>query len=91
MRLYERLFTSEAPGEDGRDPLSDLNPHSLEILRGCKVESMLATAPPGGRFQFERQGYFCVDLDSRSGAPIFNRTVTLKDSWAKIQKAQTPV
>jgi glutaminyl-tRNA synthetase len=62
----------------------------LEILTGCKVEAMLASAPPGARFQFERQGYFCVDPDSRIGSPVFNRTVTLKDSWARIQKAQTP-
>jgi glutaminyl-tRNA synthetase len=88
VRLYDRLFTSEDPGENGRDPLSDLNPNSLEIVSDCMVEPMLATARPGERFQFERQGYFCVDLDSRDGAPVFNRTVTLKDSWAKIVKKQ---
>jgi glutaminyl-tRNA synthetase len=90
VRLYERLFRSEDPAEGGRDPLSDLNPDALQILQGCKVEPMLASAQPGERFQFERQGYFCVDPDSRGGSPVFNRTVTLKDSWAKIQKAQTP-
>jgi glutaminyl-tRNA synthetase len=88
IRLYDRLFQSEDPGEDGRDPLSDLNPHSLVVLSDCRVEPMLATAEAGERFQFERQGYFCVDLDSQVGAPIFNRTVTLKDSWAKIAKRQ---
>jgi glutaminyl-tRNA synthetase len=84
VRLYDRLFKSEDPGEGGRDPLSDLNPESLTVLTGCKVESMLASAPVGTRFQFERQGYFCVDPDSQPAAPVFNRTVTLKDTWAKI-------
>ena len=90
VRLYDRLFLSEDPTQNGRDPLADLNPDSLEILKGCKVEALLASAPPGARFQFERQGYFSVDPDSRSGSPVFNRTVTLKDSWARIQKAQKP-
>jgi glutaminyl-tRNA synthetase len=90
LRLYDRLFSSEDPGEDGRDPLTDLNPDSLQILEGCRVEAMLASAAPGTRFQFERQGYFCVDAGSRPGTPVFNRTVTLKDSWAKIQKSQLP-
>jgi glutaminyl-tRNA synthetase len=84
VRLYDRLFRSPDPGESGRDPLSDLNPDSLERLLDCKVEPALAVAEPGERFQFERLGYFCVDLDSRSGTPVFNRTVTLKDSWARI-------
>jgi glutaminyl-tRNA synthetase len=84
VRLYDRLFRSEDPGDNGRDPLTDLNPESLTVLTGCKVESMLAEAQPGTRFQFERQGYFCVDTDSQAGGPVFNRTVTLKDSWAKI-------
>lgn len=84
VRLYDRLFASEDPSDEGRDPLSDLNPDSLEVLRGCKVEAGLAGSAPGSRFQFERQGYFCVDPDSRPGAPVFNRTVTLKDTWAKI-------
>jgi glutaminyl-tRNA synthetase len=84
LRLYDRLFTSEDPSDEGRDPLSDLNPNSLEVLTGCKVEASLAAAGAGERFQFERQGYFAVDPDSRPDAPIFNRTVTLKDSWAKI-------
>ena len=84
VRLYDRLFQSADPGEGGRDPLSDLNPNSLEILRHVKVEPALASAPHGSRFQFERQGYFCVDPDSTPGTPVFNRTVTLKDTWAKI-------
>ena len=84
VRLYDRLFKSDDPEEDGRDPLADLNPASLEQLTGCKVEPSLADAGPGERLQSERLGYFCVDPDSRPGAPVFNRTVTLKDSWAKI-------
>jgi glutaminyl-tRNA synthetase len=84
VRLYDRLFRSEDPGEGGRDPLTDLNPDSLTVLTGCKVESMLAGGQPGARYQFERQGYFCVDPDSQPSAPVFNRTVTLKDTWAKI-------
>ncbi len=84
VRLYDRLFRSEDPGENGRDPLTDLNAESLTVLTGCKVESMLAGGTPGMRFQFERQGYFCVDPDSQPTAPVFNRTVTLKDTWAKI-------
>jgi glutaminyl-tRNA synthetase len=88
VRLYDRLFASEAPGEQGRDPLTDLNPASLAVLQHCKVEASLAGAPVGARFQFEREGYFCVDADARPGVPVFNRTVTLKDTWAKILKAQ---
>ena len=84
VRLYDRLFRSEDPGEDNQDPLTNLNPDSLVRLTDCKVEPSLATAPAGTRYQFERQGYFCVDPDSAPGAPVFNRTVTLKDSWAKI-------
>jgi glutaminyl-tRNA synthetase len=88
VRLYDRLFSSEDPSDEGRDPLSDLNPNSFEEVTGCKVEPALADARSGERFQFERQGYFSVDPDSRTGALVFNRTVTLKDAWAKIQKAQ---
>jgi len=98
VRLYDRLFKSADPGQDGRDPLDDLNPDSLETVTACKVEPSLATAAAGTRLQFERLGYFSVDPDSRSGAPVFNRTVTLKDTWAKIveksqianPKSQTP-
>jgi glutaminyl-tRNA synthetase len=83
VRLYDRLFTSEDPGKDGRDPLSDLNPNSLERLTACKVEPSLADGG-NSHLQFERLGYFCVDRDSRPGALVFNRTVTLKDTWARI-------
>jgi glutaminyl-tRNA synthetase len=88
VRLYDRLFQSADPGENGRDPLTDLNPNSLDILRQVKVEPALASAVHGSRFQFERQGYFCVDPDSTPGKPVFNRTVTLKDTWAKISGKQ---
>ena len=84
VRLYDRLFQSEDPGAGGRDPLTDLNPGSLERLEHAMVEPQLGGAAVGTRFQFERQGYFCVDPDSRPGAPVFNRTVTLKDTWAKL-------
>jgi glutaminyl-tRNA synthetase len=84
VRLYDRLFMSADPGEDGRDPLTDLNPDSLERLSGCKIEPSVTSALPGMRYQFERQGYFCADLDTTASAPVFNRTVTLKDTWAKI-------
>ncbi len=87
VRLYDHLFTRENPGEDG-DFLADLNPTSLETLSGCKVEPSLAGAATGERFQFLRQGYFCVDPDSAPGKPVFNRVVTLRDSWAKIEKRQ---
>ena len=66
----------------------NLNPNSLERLTGCRVEPSLAGAQPGSRYQFERQGYFCVDPDSAAGQLVFNRTVALRDSWAKIEKAQ---
>jgi glutaminyl-tRNA synthetase len=89
MRLYDRLFTSPDPGEGGRDPITDLNPDSFERLTECKVEPALANATPGSRFQFERLGYFAVDPDSRPDMPVFNRTVTLKDTWAKIASRST--
>jgi glutaminyl-tRNA synthetase len=86
IRLYDRLFSSEDPAANGRDPVDDLNPQSLEIIVGAKVEPSLVSAAAGARFQFERQGYFCADADGHPGKPVFNRTVTLKDSWARIQK-----
>jgi glutaminyl-tRNA synthetase len=89
-RLYDRLFTDERPGETERDILDEINPNSLEILTGAKVEPSLATAAPGSRFQFERLGYFTVDPDTRPGALVFNRTVTLRDQWAKVEKSQKP-
>jgi len=81
--LYDRLFKSEAPEESGNF-LDDMNPHSLEVIAHAKVEPSIRDAAPMSRFQFERLGYFCVDLDSTSEKPVFNRTVTLKDTWAKI-------
>lgn len=84
VQLYDRLFLSPDPASEGRDLLDDLNPDALEQLTGCKVEPMLASAAAGTRFQFERQGYFSVDPASSPGEPIFNRTVTLKDTWARI-------
>jgi len=89
IRLYDRLFARENPDEekDGADFKSYLNPNSLEKLTSCWVEPSLAEAAPGSRYQFLRQGYFNVDpIDSTAGAPVFNRIVPLKDSWAKIQK-----
>jgi glutaminyl-tRNA synthetase len=88
VRLYDPLFRSADPSEGDRDPLSDFNPDSLNRLVDCKVEPALAEAAPGNRFQFERLGYFSVDPDSRKGTPVFNRTVTLKDTWAKIVNKQ---
>jgi glutaminyl-tRNA synthetase len=85
VRLYDRLFSVENPGAGEADFLTQINPHSLETLRGCKLEPSLAEAASGARFQFERLGYFCVDPDSRAGSPVFNRTVSLKDSWAKVR------
>lgn len=90
VRIYENLFTKENPGEveEGQDFTANLNPNSLEIITSAKLEPSLATAPIGGRFQFERLGYFCVDPDSKPGKPVFNRTVALKDTWAKVEKKQ---
>jgi glutaminyl-tRNA synthetase len=90
VRLYDHLFHKPDPSqvEEGKTWRDNLNPKSIEVLTGCKLEPGLANAQPGERVQFERKGYFCVDtVDSAPGKPIFNRTVTLRDSWAKIQKA----
>jgi glutaminyl-tRNA synthetase len=88
-RLYDTLFTVPKPDE-AENWKSVLNPRSLEVLKGCRVEPALAGAPPGARFQFERQGYFCVDSrDSAPGRLVFNRTVGLRDTWAKIEKSET--
>jgi glutaminyl-tRNA synthetase len=88
IRLYDKLFTKTDPGdfEEGQDVLSNLNPNSLEILTGAKLEPSLANAKLEDRFQFERVGYFCLDPDSAPGKLVFNRTLPLKDSWAKIEK-----
>ncbi len=87
LRLYNTLFARPDPGAGG-DILADLNPASLEVLTGCLVEPALATLPVGEAVQFERQGYFCPDPDSRPDALVFNRTVGLRDSWAKVQAGQ---
>ena len=88
VRLYDRLLSIENPGltPPDRDWREFLNPESLRVLTGCKVEPGLAEASPGTRYQFERIGYFCVDPDSAPGRPVFNRTVSLKDTWAKIER-----
>jgi glutaminyl-tRNA synthetase len=90
VRIYENLFTKENPSEleEGEDFTASLNPNSLEVITNAKVEPSLAKATEGGRFQFERLGYFCVDPDSKPGRPVFNRTVALKDTWAKVEKKQ---
>jgi glutaminyl-tRNA synthetase len=90
VRIYENLFTKEDPNqtEAGQDFTSNLNPNSLEVLTNAKLEPSLADAAIESRYQFERLGYFCVDPDSKTGRPVFNRTVALKDTWAKIEKRQ---
>jgi glutaminyl-tRNA synthetase len=88
VRVYETLFTKENPNDvaEGHEFTDNLNPQSMQILLGCKLEPSLVNAAPGSRYQFERLGYFCVDPDSTPQNPVFNRTVTLKDTWAKIEK-----
>ena len=90
VRLYDRLFLKPNPLDvkEGEDFTANLNPNSLEVLTSCRVEPSLAGATPGSRYQFERQGYFCVDPDSTAGKLVFNRTVSLRDTWAKIEKKQ---
>ncbi|MFC1825564.1 glutamine--tRNA ligase/YqeY domain fusion protein [Thermodesulfobacteriota bacterium] len=88
VRLYDHLFTKPDPADekDGRDFKSSINADSLEVLKNCQVEPSLAKASPGSRFQFERLGYFCIDsVDTAEGNMVFNRTVTLRDTWAKIK------
>ena len=88
VRLYENLFSKEDPSDvpEGQDFTSNLNPNSLEVITAAKLEPSLASAKAGDRYQFERLGYFCVDPDSKPGALVFNRTVPLRDTWAKIVK-----
>jgi len=89
VRLYDALFTVREPEDvpEGEDYKKNLNPHSLETLEKAMLEPSLAKAAPGTRWQFERLGYFFADpKDSAPGAPVFNRTVTLKDTWAKIEQ-----
>ena len=90
VRLYDHLFLKPDPDDvpEGQNYLANLNPKSLEVLKGCRLEPSLAAAAPGNRYQFERQGYFAVDKDSRRGELVFNRTVSLTDTWSKIEKAQ---
>ena len=88
VRLYDRLFTIEDLGAipEGGDYLDFLNPESLTVLSDAKVEPVVKDLAPGARFQFERMGYFCIDTKAgKPGAPVVNRTVTLKDTWAKVQ------
>jgi glutaminyl-tRNA synthetase len=89
VRLYDHLFTKPDPDDvpEGSDFTEFINPNSLELLRDCKLEPGLASVKPGDRMQFLRHGYFCVDLNSKPGALIFNRAVSLKDSWARIEKS----
>jgi glutaminyl-tRNA synthetase len=86
VRAYDRLFSHEAPGTGDADFLTQINPHSLDTLTGCKLEPSLDGRPAGAHVQFERLGYFCVDPDAKPGAPVYNRTVGLKDAWAKEQQ-----
>jgi glutaminyl-tRNA synthetase len=90
VRLYEPLFSKANPDDlpEGQDYKSNLNPNSLTVLLGCKVEPDQASPATGERYQFLRTGYFCADPDSQPGKPVFNRTVTLKDTWAKVEKGQ---
>jgi glutaminyl-tRNA synthetase len=92
-RIYDNLFSNPDPGDvpEGQDFTVNLNPNSLETMRDAKLEPSLAGAKPGDRYQFERLGYFCVDRDSTSGKLVFNRTVALKDTWAKVEKKQSAV
>jgi glutaminyl-tRNA synthetase len=91
VRLYENLFLKEDPNEvgEGQDFTANLNPNSLEVVPSAKLEPSLADATPSSRYQFERLGYFCADRDSVPGKPVFNRTVPLKDTWARIEKRET--
>ncbi len=90
VRIYDHLFGKPFPGDESGDFLADINPDSLQALTGCRVEPSVAGAPVEAFFQFERQGYFCVDPDSRDGRLVFNRSVSLRDSWAKIEKKLAP-
>jgi glutaminyl-tRNA synthetase len=91
VRIYDHLFTQPNPDDvpEGVDWKTTVNPNSLEVLKGCRMEPGLVNATPGERYQFERLGYFCVDPDSRAGSPVFNRTVTLRDTWVRIEKRQS--
>jgi glutaminyl-tRNA synthetase len=90
VRLYDRMFTVPEPMkvDEGEDWIDSVNPDSLEVLQGCKVEPGLAGTEAGSRYQFMRLGYFCVDPDSTGTHTVFNHTITLRDTWAKIERAQ---
>jgi glutaminyl-tRNA synthetase len=90
VRLYDNLFSKENPNEveEGQDFTANLNPNSLQVISNAKLEPSLANAAAGSRYQFERLGYFCVDPDSQADRIVFNRTLALKDTWAKIEKKQ---
>jgi glutaminyl-tRNA synthetase len=90
VRLYDKLFTKEDPDDvqDGMDFTSNINPHSLSVLQSCRAEPELAHSKPYSYYQFERLGYFAVDPDTSDARLVFNRAVSLRDPWAKIQKAQ---
>jgi glutaminyl-tRNA synthetase len=90
VRLYDTLFARENPNEveEGQDFTANLNPNSLEVLTGCKAEPSLAGAAAGAGFQFERLGYFCVDRDTTPERLVFNRTIGLRDTWAKIEQGR---
>jgi glutaminyl-tRNA synthetase len=87
VRMYDRLFTIENPNkvDENKTYLDYVNPDSLKILAGCKVEQSLANVLPGTQYQFERKGFYCADLDTKPGQPVFNLTVPLRDTWAKIE------
>jgi glutaminyl-tRNA synthetase len=87
VRQYEHLFTTEAPGANG-NYLDDINPESFTVLQDCQLEPALANAPVGATLQFERLGYYCADPDGTPERPVFNRTVGLRDTWAKVQRQQ---
>jgi len=91
VRLYDTLFNNPDPNDvpEGKDFTANLNASSLEIVSHAKLEPSLSHAKPGDRYQFERLGYFCADDDSKPAAPVFNRTVALKDTWAKVEKKQS--
>ena len=90
VRIYDNLFLKEDPSDvkEGEDVLDNLNPASLEVITDAKLEPSLANAAVGTRYQFERLGYFSVDPDTKPGKPVFNRTVALKDAWARVEKKQ---
>ena len=91
VRVYDHLFTTEYPDdvEDGGDWKDNINPDSLVVMKNAKLERGLNHAKPGERFQFLRQGYFCVDKDSTPESPVFNRTVPLRDTWARFARSNT--